>query len=67
MYDTNKAVLQAKSNRVHAIRMKVEEFVSAGGALRSKEAAPLGVELFEAFSDISTEFGYRILKDDKEK
>jgi hypothetical protein len=64
---TNKEVFRAKSNRVHAIRMKLEEFVATGGDLRSKEAAPLGAELFDAFSDISNEFGYSVLKDDKEK
>jgi hypothetical protein len=58
----NIPVFQAKINRIHAIRIKVEEFVTAGGELRSLEAVPLGEELFEAFGDLSTEFGYSIRK-----
>jgi hypothetical protein len=59
---TNKEVFQAKINRIHAIRMKVEEFVNNGGDPKSLEAAPLGEELFEAFGDLFTEFGYSIRK-----
>ena len=58
----NKEVFQAKINRIHAIRMKVEEFVNTGGDPKSLEAAPLGEELFEAFGDLFNEFGYSIRK-----
>jgi hypothetical protein len=54
---TDKVQFQAKSDRAHAARIKSEAFVAAGGDLRSKEAAPLGLEMIQAWNDLSTEFG----------
>jgi hypothetical protein len=58
---TRKNEIQGKIERIHAARMKIEAFVVAGGDLKSKEALPIGLELAEAFTDLSTEFGYPIL------
>lgn len=58
----DKQAYQAKSNRVHAVRIKAEEFVNAGGDPKSKEAAPLREELFEALNGLATKFGYSIRK-----
>jgi len=54
---TNKDKLQAKIQRIHAARMRVEAFVAAGGDLQSREAGPIGLELAEAFNDLLVEFG----------
>jgi hypothetical protein len=64
---TNKVLFQAKSDRAHAARIKAEEFVAAGGDLRSKEAAPLGLEMIQAWNDLCTEFGHPTLKDTKQE
>jgi uncharacterized protein with NRDE domain len=62
---TNKEEFLAKVNRAHAARMKAEEFVVAGGDLRSEEAAPLGVEMLAAWNELATEFAHPILKTSK--
>jgi hypothetical protein len=59
---TSKEELQAKIKRLEAARIKTEEFVAAGGDLKSNEAVPLGMEMIHAFNDLSTEFGHPILK-----
>jgi hypothetical protein len=58
---TTKVELQAKIERVHAARMKVEEFVAAGGDLRSQEAVPIGLELARACNSLCEEFGGQVL------
>jgi hypothetical protein len=60
---TDKQVFQTKIDRVHAARIRAEAFVNAGGDPKSKQGAPIGEELFEAFKDLSTEFGYSIRKE----
>jgi len=52
-----RAELQAKIDRVHAARIKAEEFIDSGADLNSKEAEPIGVELMRAASELSGEFG----------
>jgi hypothetical protein len=54
---TTKGALQAKIERVHAARMKVEVFVAAGGDLKSTEAGPIGLELKRSYNDLCKEFG----------
>jgi hypothetical protein len=56
------ATIQEKSARLEAARKKVEDFVAAGGDLKSKEAVPVGMEFVNAFADLAKEFGYEILK-----
>jgi hypothetical protein len=57
-----KEEIQLKSKRLENARVAVEQFVAAGGDLKSSEAVPLGVEMIHAFNDLSTEFGNQILK-----
>jgi hypothetical protein len=64
---TNKEQFQKKVDRAHAARIKAEEFVATGGDLQSGEAVPLGVEMIEAWNDLSTEFEHAIQKDRKDK
>jgi hypothetical protein len=54
--------IQEKTARLEAARKKVEEFVAAGGDLKSKEAVPVGLELVNAFADLAKDFGHEILK-----
>ena len=61
------ATIQEKTERLAAARQKVEEFVSAGGDLKSKAAVPVGLELVYAFSELAKEFGYEILKPIKDE
>jgi hypothetical protein len=64
---TNKKELLAKVNRAHAARIKAEEYVRAGGDLKSEEAAPLGIEMLEAWNELATEFAHPVLKDSPKK
>jgi hypothetical protein len=64
---TNKEEFLAKVNRAHAARIKAEEYVQAGGDLKSEEAAPLGIEMLEAWNELSTEFAHPVLKDPSKK
>jgi hypothetical protein len=57
-----KEQLQAKIDRVHAARIKAEQFIDAGGDLNSTEAFEIGVELSLASDDLSSEFGHTTLK-----
>ena len=54
--------IQEKTARLEAARIKVEEFVAAGGDLKSPAAAPLGLELIKAADELGREFGHEILK-----
>jgi len=56
------ATLKDKTERPRIAREKVEAFVAAGGNIKSKEAAPLGMELVLAANDVGEELGYKILK-----
>jgi hypothetical protein len=60
---TRREQLQAKIDRVHSVRIKAEQFIDAGGDLKSKEALGIGVELSLAADDLASEFGHLILKD----
>ncbi len=64
---TNKEEFLAKVNRAHAARIKAEEFVLAGGDLKSEAAAPLGIEMLEAWNELATEFAHPVLKSIREK
>jgi hypothetical protein len=64
---TNKEEFLAKVNRAHAARIQAEEFVRAGGDLKSEEAAPLGAEMLEAWNELATEFAHPVLKDSAKK
>jgi hypothetical protein len=64
---TNKEQFQRQVDRAHAARIKAEEFVAGGGDLNSKEEVQLGIEMIEAWNDLSTEFGHPILRDIKQK
>jgi hypothetical protein len=57
---TSKDRLQAKIERIHAARIKVEAFVAAGGDLKSEEAGPIGLELSEGVNELLMEFGSSI-------
>jgi len=59
---TNKEEFLAKVNRAHAARIQAEEFVRAGGDLKSEEATPLSVEMLEAWNELATEFAHTVLK-----
>jgi len=56
----NKDVITVKLKRLEAARQKAEEFVAVGSDLKSKEAAPLVLELVTAFADLAKDFGYEI-------
>ena len=60
---TSKEEWKAKTDRLERARLKAEEFVAAGGDLKSKDAVPIGMELVNAFNEVSTLFGHPILKD----
>jgi uncharacterized protein with NRDE domain len=64
---TNKEEFLAKVNRAHAARIKAEEFVLAGRDLKSEAAAPLGIEMLEAWNELATEFAHPVLKNNKAK
>ena len=64
---TNKEEFLAKVNRAHAARIQAEEFVRAGGDLKSEEAAPLGVEMLESWNELATEFVPPALMDPAKK
>lgn len=53
---TDKKQFLAKVNRAHAARIKAEEFVAAGGDLKSNQAVPLSIEMIDAWNDLLTEF-----------
>ena len=51
---TSKEEWAIKTARLERAGKAAEAFVAAGGDLKSKEAVPLGVELINAFNDVST-------------
>jgi hypothetical protein len=64
---TSKEEWAAKTARLERAGKAAEAFVAAGGDLKSKEAVPLGMELINAFNEVSTLFGHPILKPIDEK
>jgi len=44
---------------------RIEEFVAAGGDLRTQAAMPVGLEFLGAFAAVAKEFGYAIPKPEK--
>jgi hypothetical protein len=64
---TNKERFQVKVNRAHAARIKAEEFVAAGGDLKSTEAVPLSIEMIEAWNDLASEFALPMGNSTEEK
>jgi hypothetical protein len=52
----NANVLQQKTARLEAAKLKVQQFLDNGGDLKSKEVVPIGVEFIEAFNDLAREF-----------
>jgi len=64
---TNKEEFLAKVNSAQVARIEAEEFVRAGGDLKLEEAAPLSVEMLEAWNELATEFAHPVLKDPAKK
>jgi hypothetical protein len=60
---TKRVQLQTKLDRVHAARIKAEEFIDGGGDLDSKGAVLIGVELVLATNELASEFGRPFLND----
>lgn len=58
---TAKEQLQTKIERVHAARMDIDEFVTAGGDVKSKEGALLGLELARSCKDLCEEFDQKFM------
>jgi hypothetical protein len=67
MMATSKEELQAKIERVHAARIKVEAFVAAGGDLKSSVAVPIGLEFARSYNDLLKEFDQQVLDEMKAK
>jgi hypothetical protein len=59
---TRRKQLQAKIDRAHAVRIKAEQFIGAGGELNSQEAGEIGMELVLAAHELAREFGWPIVK-----
>ncbi len=59
---TKRDEIIAKTKRLEIAGSKAEAFVAAGGDLKAPEAVSIGMELINAFNDLSTEFGHPILK-----
>jgi hypothetical protein len=59
---TTREQWKAKTDRLERARIKAEEFVAAGGDLKSEEAVPLGLEMINACNEVTTLFGHPILK-----
>jgi hypothetical protein len=53
-----KAEWQAKTKRLEAARVRMDQFVAAGGDIQSADVIPLGRELFDTWDDLSTAFGH---------
>jgi hypothetical protein len=41
---------------------RVEQFVAAGGDLKSQAATTVGLDFMSAFSDVAKQFGYEVSK-----
>ena len=61
------ATIEEKRARLAAAQQKVQEFIDAGGDLKSSAAVPVGLEFVKAFADLAKEFGYEILKPIKDE
>jgi hypothetical protein len=59
---TRREQLQAKIDRVHAARIKAEQFIDTGGDLDSRVAVLIGAELVLAANELASEFGRTFLK-----
>lgn len=62
MSENRRKTIQQKTAKLEDLGQRLQRFVDIGGDLKSPEAAPLGLEFIKAFNDLSTEFGYEILK-----
>jgi len=60
---TTREQLQGKIDRVHAARIRAEQFINASEDLNSKDAVAIGVELVLAANGLASEFGRSFLKD----
>ena len=60
---TTREQLQGKIDRVHAARIRAEQFINASEDLNSKDAVAIGVELVLAANGLASEFGRSLLKD----
>jgi hypothetical protein len=56
------ASIRQKLKRLEATIQKVDEFVAAGGDLKSPAAAPVWMNLMGAFERVAEAFGYEIAK-----
>jgi hypothetical protein len=56
------ATLKEKSAHLEEVKQRVDEFIARDGDLKSKDAAPLGLEFVNACDAVAREFGYDILK-----
>lgn len=59
---TKRDEIIAKTKRLNVAGSKAEAFVAGGGSFGSPEGVSIGMELLNAFNDLSTEFGHPILK-----
>jgi hypothetical protein len=60
--NTEMATIKEKAGRLAAAHRKVQEFIDAGGDLKSPEAVPVGLEFVNAYAELAKEFGHEILK-----
>jgi hypothetical protein len=56
------ATIEEKLARLDTMRQSIVSFVLQGGDLKSRDAAPLGVEFIDAFNDVAIELGYQPVK-----
>ena len=56
------ASVRQKLKRLEASVQKADDFVAAGGDLKSPAAAPVWMNLMGAFERVAEAFGYEILK-----
>jgi hypothetical protein len=59
---TRREQLQVKIDRVHAARIKAEQFIDTGGDLDSTGAVLIGAELVLAANELASEFGRTFLE-----
>jgi len=56
------ASVRQKLKRLEATIRKVDDFVAAGGDLKSPAATPVWMDLMGAFERVAEQFGYEIPK-----